>query len=294
MRRAFTFIERISTRKRGFTLIELLVVISIISLLIAILLPALSKARESSQTVVCQSNLSSIGKAEYAYVADSKGLFTISTEWVWGKNRYPDGSVAPTGPSGVGHHLDPTIERNIEDGTLYPYHGELESFVCPVAVDKLPRQGWWSGEKFLRSYVQSGEAGPSASLEWKNKGWTEEESLDTLRVPSDFAIFVEENTFSISGWNTFNGRGMNDALFRLQPFDYDILGSFHGTSGGLGNPVTGTYYSQDDPLSSGVSYAFLADGHVEAVNYKGRISGGPYNNTRWSRMWCKDEVPVQR
>lgn len=276
--------------RRAFTLIELLVVVSIIALLIAILLPALSKARESANTAVCQSNLSNIGKAQHAYAADNDGQFTMSTEWVWGKaGKYPDGTTIPSG-----YQLDPTIEKNIEQGTLFSYHGVLEAFVCPVAVDKLPRQSWWSGEKFVRSYVQSGEAGPSASKEWRDKGWTEEESLDSLSAPSDFAVMVEENTFSIQGWNTFNGRGMNDALFRLQPFDYDILGSFHDTGSELGAPVSGTYYSQNDPLSSGVSYAFLADGHVEEVNYKGRIVGGPYNNTRWSRMWCKDAIPVQR
>lgn len=280
--------------RRAFSLIELLVVISIIALLIAILLPALNKAREAAKTAVCQSNIGSIGKAQLAYTIDNDGQYTMSTEWVWGKDRYPDGSVAPTGPGGIGHQLDPTIEKNIEEGTLYDYHGVLEAFVCPVAVDKLPKQGWWENENMVRSYVQNGEAGPSAELEWKVKGWTEEESVDSLSKPSDFAIFVEENTFSISGWNNHNGNGMNDALFRLQPFDYDQLGSFHNTGSELGAPVSGTYYSQDDPLSSGESHLFLADGHVELANYKGRIVGGPYNNTKWSRMWCKDDIPVQR
>ncbi|MEM6259373.1 MAG: prepilin-type N-terminal cleavage/methylation domain-containing protein [Planctomycetota bacterium] len=59
----------------GFTLIELLVVVSIIALLIAILLPALSRARLAASESACKSNLKQLVIASVTYATEAKGRF---------------------------------------------------------------------------------------------------------------------------------------------------------------------------------------------------------------------------
>lgn len=60
-------------RKNGFTLIELLVVVSIIALLVSILLPALSRAREAAQDAVCKANMRTMGYGVQFYAEDYNG-----------------------------------------------------------------------------------------------------------------------------------------------------------------------------------------------------------------------------
>ncbi|MFQ5495185.1 MAG: type II secretion system protein, partial [Phycisphaerae bacterium] len=65
-------------RKTGaFTLIELLVVIAIIALLISILLPSLSRARELSKRLVCASNIKGIGTSAKIYANDNNETWMI-------------------------------------------------------------------------------------------------------------------------------------------------------------------------------------------------------------------------
>jgi prepilin-type N-terminal cleavage/methylation domain-containing protein/prepilin-type processing-associated H-X9-DG protein len=82
-------------RNRGFTLTELLVVIAVIAVLVALLMPALTRARESAHRVVCGSNLHQIAIAVYGYEHDNKGLLPIGFS-----SNYPNAANVNGQPGG--------------------------------------------------------------------------------------------------------------------------------------------------------------------------------------------------
>ncbi len=101
--------------RHGFTLIELLVVIAIISLLVSILLPSLTKARELARRTVCAANLRSVGIAYQMYVQDHDGMGPFSG--LFDNNWYQDiiacimwGSPSNFGYLGIQLGFDPLLE----------------------------------------------------------------------------------------------------------------------------------------------------------------------------------------
>jgi prepilin-type N-terminal cleavage/methylation domain-containing protein/prepilin-type processing-associated H-X9-DG protein len=108
----------------GFTLIELLVVISIISLLISILLPALAKARDSATSIKCASQLKQLAVAEHTYAEDNNDSFTVvantsgDVRWVISIRDYVSGA----------RHTDPNSMVNCPAADKSLYSGNKNSY----------------------------------------------------------------------------------------------------------------------------------------------------------------------
>ncbi len=133
---------------RAFTLIEILAVVAIIALLIAILLPVLSRARDQARSVSCQSNLRQLMTGLLLYVGDEQvlpgthSLFWMQTlydgEWprpagvTWDGARDRLVGLNYTPAYQKPYHLDPEFVADVPGkGTLFPYLRQPAAYVCP-------------------------------------------------------------------------------------------------------------------------------------------------------------------
>jgi prepilin-type N-terminal cleavage/methylation domain-containing protein/prepilin-type processing-associated H-X9-DG protein len=169
----------------GFTLIELLVVIAIIALLMSILMPALSRAREQGKRAACMSNTKSMALAWNMYADDHDAKIMNANTATGTANRdgvcwvyYVDSATA-------------TQQAKIDGlrrGLIYPYAPNDRLFKCPTGVRgevvtyAIPdaMNGYWAITESIKPYIRT---------------------LKTqIRNPSDQVVFLDEGRLSPSSW----------------------------------------------------------------------------------------------
>jgi len=139
----------IMCKRNGFTLIELLVVIAIIAVLMGILMPALSRAREQGRRAVCLNHLKTLTFSWMMY-ADGNDDKIVNGEAYWAPTAAPVAPVPTSGPhrgerywvgndcasgfaQGEQRPLDIQMEA-IRVGALFPYCAAEKVYRCPTGI----------------------------------------------------------------------------------------------------------------------------------------------------------------
>lgn len=252
-----------SKKSEAFTLIELLVVISIIAILMAIMMPALRKAREQARLSMCKSNLKQISSAATIYAVDNSGKFPPSI--LLDKDQqhylYPGFLTVKPAEYWKGHPLPFPQDR-----TLSTYLGNLVDdgsiFFCPLSP---PRD-----KDLITAIYDDPFGGKGTYVCSYGMYWGEYKFNDS----SGNVVF----TGPIGMTSSSNSILCSDIVFEVRG---DMQTTHKSNKGGVPSGSAGQWKITAQPnevlQSLKSNYAFV-DGHIETIRGDKCIALPYYNN----------------
>jgi prepilin-type N-terminal cleavage/methylation domain-containing protein len=270
--------ERLRRSLPGFTLIELLVVIAIIAILAGMLLPALIKAKQKAQGIMCMNNLRQLKLAWVQYVHDSNDRVPYS---ISANPTAPDPATDPyTWVTGFlnfnpGNPSNWDIGVDIKKSPLWPYCGNsAEIWKCPADHSTVvPSTGQFQGQRVPRVRSMSMSmwfGGYGGAMGAPNNGgdpgaesppWRLYLKLSDLLDPgpsSTLLLWDERSDAINSGGFIIDMTGFPGQP-QLTQFNWDLPASYHNGAGCLS----------------------FADGHTEMKRWLDRRTTPPLRSINW-------------
>jgi len=224
-------------RGDGFTLIELLVVIAIISLLAALLLPALGRGQHAARSTVCRSNLRQLGTGWTMYSQDHQE--TLVPNYITGNNPL----ARSTSESWITGNGKLALTNAIRDGKLFAYVPAEAVYRCPLDHYRWQAQGDW--RQLLWNY------GLSFAMRGGNDAGRDKKldprmfvKMTEIRHPALRFTFMDKDAQDAK---ELGGTGM----FSLYPAPWDEWDTLPA--------------NRDSPCGVGIGFA---DGHVDRHSWK--------------------------
>ncbi|MFI4910266.1 MAG: type II secretion system protein [Sedimentisphaeraceae bacterium JB056] len=189
-------------RADGFTLIELLVVISIIALLMAVMMPALSKARALAKKTICTSNVRQVMTAQMIYVQEN------------------DGWVTPLIDNFTGNGFMTKLEI---------YDMPIEAFLCPS--QKLREKNIW-GDYFCHYGLNMELAGVIDDDGDRYVGPLKGRKLTSFKDSAELVVLADVERDRVSNLLNWGFRYEGDTAFERRYGDRDNEGANYGFGDG--------------------------------------------------------------
>jgi len=190
----------------AFTLVELLVVIGIIGVLIAILLPALSRARAQAVRIKCLNNIRQLGVAGTMYTGEYKG-WLLPGYWGWSQatGGWPQTTPPAMPPSGPRRYWFQVTALTQSLASPNPKNSRyLASLLCPEASLALSHGNLRDGYNLHESFGMNTTQLPGLSTKIAPDYWNAWKTPQ-VRSPAEKVFFVDATSEGVSvGSSTSN------------------------------------------------------------------------------------------